>query len=202
MLMSHQIARRSWLVILGLAFSMTGCIPFDQDGSPTVAAPASTPKASSPIASLDISLPPLDIPTVSVEDTCPVAKGKSVSPDFGLAIGDGPVYAAGFGSIAVVTLARARLEGDWYYIKVLWISDPEYEGPIAIRGRQADGAHDVRFGEGADPDPILRLTAPGGSTPSGWNNWPTYTRLQAPGCYAFQVDGPNFTAIIFFEAKP
>jgi hypothetical protein len=94
-----------------------------------------------------------------------------------------------------------REEGGWYYAKVLWAATPDYAGPILVRGRQLDGPHEVRFERGADPPAELRL-ADGGITVGapGLRNWPSYTRVRAPGCYAYQVDGQDFSEVMVFQA--
>ena len=33
-----------------------------------------------------------------------------------------------------------------------------------------------------------------------WLNWPSYTRLRAGGCYAYQVDGATSSRVIVFRA--
>ena len=35
---------------------------------------------------------------------------------------------------------------------------------------------------------------------TSWRSFPSYTRLKAPGCYAYQVDGDGFRTIIVFRA--
>jgi hypothetical protein len=147
---------------------------------------------------------PLALPTVSASGVCPVATAKVVSPDFGLALGAGPVYAVGFGSEGTVGLEGLLQEGGWYYLKVLWVGEPAFSGPVLVRGGRIDAAGELRlrFERGPDPPLELRLhTAQGGVTSSGWHNWPTYTRVSSPGCYAYQVDGPAFTDVIVFEVK-
>jgi len=34
----------------------------------------------------------------------------------------------------------------------------------------------------------------------GWREWPGATWLRFPGCYAWQVDGDNFSTAIVFKA--
>jgi hypothetical protein len=47
----------------------------------------------------------------------------------------------------------------------------------------------------------MRLTRVGGSTGgTGWQNLPSFTRLRAAGCYAWQVDGTSFSRVIVFRA--
>ena len=53
----------------------------------------------------------------------------------------------------------------------------------------------------------LGLVAEAGSSKArsrgaeAWRQFPTYTRLQAPGCYAFIVTGSTFTRRIIFRVK-
>jgi len=92
---------------------------------------------------------------------------------------------------------------DWGGQKVLWVSDPKYGGPILIRGRQVDGTNGIRFGL-AGPRLLEELAFPGHSADNwsgGWRNFPSYTRLRGPGCYAYQVDGAGFSDTIVFRAS-
>ncbi|MDQ6693774.1 MAG: hypothetical protein M3014_05040 [Chloroflexota bacterium] len=158
-----------------------------------------TPLAQDPWATMRRR--PLDLPQVPSGKECPALHGKQVSPDFGLAIGRGPIYPVGLGSEGVLRYSNEWVEGGWFFAKVLWVGDPAYTGPVLVRGHQIDGPGELRFGEGADPPGELRLdTAQGGSSPSHWYNWPSYTRLRVPGCYAYQVDGTSFSDVIVFRA--
>jgi hypothetical protein len=89
----------------------------------------------------------------------------------------------------------------WSGQKVLWIVRPSYAGPVLIRGHRIDGPQGLGFGEGHVPSDELRLTASQASD-SGWSGrmWPSYTRLRAPGCYGWQIDGTNFSTVIVFRA--
>lgn len=143
---------------------------------------------------------PLNLPAVNPGSPCPAAQGKQVSPDFGLALGKGPVYPVGLGSEGALYYNNGRTEGGWLFDKVLWIGDPVYNGPVLIRGHQIDGPNELRFEEGANPtNELLLNTDRGGSTTSNWSNWPSYTRTRAPGCYAYQVDGASFSEVIVFR---
>jgi hypothetical protein len=35
----------------------------------------------------------------------------------------------------------------------------------------------------------------------GWRNFPSYTRLESPGCYAYEVKGDGFSYVIVFLAR-
>lgn len=132
-------------------------------------------------------------------------------PAFGPAHGDGPVYAVGPGTEGVLRYAAAQGGGPWFVQKVLFVVRPEYRGPVLIRGRQLDGPHEVRSEEGIGPAAELLLPEvngprgdgpppPGGANASGWDNSPRFVRVRAPGCYAWQADGLDFSAAIVFEA--
>ncbi len=150
---------------------------------------------------------PLHFPSIAVGATCPTTPLKKVTSSFGIAQGEGPAYA---------TIGQEKLEAQavLYYIdakrfgngvsenqgwggqKVLWFVDPHYQGLVLIRGHQIDGTHEIRFDQGLESQLVLDTTTGGGP----WPNRTSYTRLQAPGCYAYQVDGSNFSYIIVFRA--
>ena len=90
----------------------------------------------------------------------------------------------------------------WGGQKVLWIARPSYRGRVLIRGRQLDGGHGIRFGRGLQPtrDDALCAAIRGADGESDWYNQPSFTRLNAPGCYAWQVDGASFSHVIVFRA--
>ena len=129
-----------------------------------------------------------------------------VSRDFGPAQGSGPVYPVG-ASTALSFLYPVRpSQASWYPSpwsgnKVLWVARPRYRGPVLIRGRRLDGPQELRFGDGHLPDRELRLARADAWT-ENWRGrqWPSYTRLRAPGCYAWQVDGRGFSRVIVFRA--
>jgi hypothetical protein len=145
---------------------------------------------------------PLHLPTVTPGSPCPIGPARIVSPAFGTALGSGPLYPVGLGAGAVLAYGSAGFPAPWGGQKVLWVGDPAYHGVGLVRGHQLDGPNEVRFNEGADPATELRLdSSMPNNTTGGWNNWPSYTRVRAPGCYAYQVDGPDFTLVIPFTAK-
>jgi hypothetical protein len=151
---------------------------------------------------------PLRIPHIRPGAPCP--RTPVVQHPRGTPVGNrvavSPVYAGGILGRLSVELPPGRAQVDffgsaWGGNKVLWESSPDYRGPLLIRGRQVDGHHLVRFETGAPPPSELELAAGRGMIDgSGWGAWPSYTRVRAPGCYAWQVDGTDFTDFIFFRA--
>jgi hypothetical protein len=85
--------------------------------------------------------------------------------------------------------------------KALWYFAPAVRGPVLIRGHQLDGLNELRFEQGALPPTELTFRAEG-FDPGGWSGRPSYTRVRAAGCYAYQVDGATFTEVIVFAAQP
>lgn len=91
-------------------------------------------------------------PRLAAEDSCPVAaEGHQISTEFAAAVGPGPVYPVGLSWPQGATLypwGSAVVNGDWYSVKTLWVIDPEYNGPVLIRGGQIDGSELLRFSSG------------------------------------------------------
>jgi hypothetical protein len=90
----------------------------------------------------------------------------------------------------------------WYSAKTLWVIDPSYAGPVLIRGVQLDGKGAVGFGEGPfighlviPPEPTVNMQRDGSRTAPGG------TFVKGPGCYAFQVDGLDFSYNLIFSVQ-
>jgi hypothetical protein len=140
-------------------------------------------------------------PTLGPGEACPTARGRVVNADFGPAIGRGPVYAAALGTDGVLEIAPAENfdSHEWAGQKVLWVVDKSYDGPVVIRGQRLDGPGIVRFDEGDVPPALISIGAGGGGY--YWRNRPSYTRVQGPGCYAWEVEGDGFAYPIVFLAR-
>lgn len=159
---------------------------------------------------------PLALTTLAPHAACPASPGHDFAAGLGIGLGAGPVYAVAPGSdsgaLALLPphALGARGQG-WAGQKVVWFVDPTYQGPVLIRGRRLDASGQVRFNGGLDQvaeianlpaAPLLAaLRLEGDSSPSApWPGWPSYTRVRASGCYAYQADGTNFSEIIVFQA--
>jgi hypothetical protein len=143
----------------------------------------------------------LHIPQLAAGARCPVTPATSTV--FGLAQGKGPVWPVlafpQFAFFYPVRPQQVYYPSDWSGNKVLWIARL-YRGPVLIRGAQLDGPNTMRFGLGHTPAKEMRLTSIGGTSPGGWQDRPSSTRLRAAGCYAWQVDGTTFSRVIVFRA--
>jgi hypothetical protein len=145
---------------------------------------------------------PLHLPTLAAGEPCPVS-AVDESFDFGRygvvrGIGPGPAWPIGFeqpGSVLRFTYPPPPKSGfygsEWSGNKVLWFTSPDVLGPFLIRGRRLDAPDVLRFDEGTLPPTEMRFSA----------GRPSYTRVRAPGCYAYQVDGPKFSYPVVFRAE-
>lgn len=144
----------------------------------------------------------LAIPRLEDGEPCPRTKGRKLSRHFAPGLGVGPAYPVGLGREGVLDELEPpeRFDSEeWAGQKVLWVVDPRYDGPVLIRGRQLDGPNEVRFDEGDVPPKQIWLPAED-APDERWRERPS--RLKGSGCYGYQVDGPNFSLVIVFEAKP
>ena len=149
----------------------------------------------------------LHLPVLRPGQPCPATPGRLINTaEFGgIALGVGPVrpiiaqQPPAVARRGIAYLAPSSAPG-WLAIKTLWFSVPAYQGPFVIRARRLD--HPGPVGLGGRPT-ATRFAVPSGPTPSTFNGWRTVpggTWVKAPGCYAWQVDGPTFREEIVVEA--
>jgi hypothetical protein len=89
----------------------------------------------------------------------------------------------------------------WLEAQVTWTAVGGYMGPLLIRGAMLGGGA-VGFGAGAVPYDELQLLDAGQGAPRVTGNgraWITDTRVRSGGCYAYQVDGTNFSEVVVFR---
>jgi hypothetical protein len=157
---------------------------------------------------------PLHVPVVADGAPCPVSGvGAANFGKYGVAngIGPGPAYPIGFGQPgSVLQFGPPDSSGEfagsaWSGQKVLWFVVPAYRGPVLIRGRRLDAPDVLRFDRGKVPPTEMRfmknMARAGGAGEYGQRERPSYTRLRAAGCYAYQIDGTTFSRVIVFQAR-
>jgi hypothetical protein len=124
----------------------------------------------------------------------------------------GPVYGALIGGAPRIVFLSGQPtigESNWRVVRTIWSSRPSYEGPVLVRGGRLDRPGRLGFGSRDRPRKELRL--PVGSWPrqrrwvdpsrEGWRATSVPTRIRAPGCYAFQVDGLGFSYVLAFGVQ-
>jgi hypothetical protein len=153
---------------------------------------------------------PLHVPQIRPGERCPVAARRSQpTARLGVMLGDGPVRAVGVadGVLPYTPPSDNPLNAfrgsRWGGGKVLWAVDPTVKDDVVIRGHQIDGDGELRFGMSVDPDTTLVLHGPGAQPydGTGWRNFPSTTRVQHPGCYAYQIDTTSTSTMLVLAVR-
>ncbi|HYP20587.1 MAG TPA: hypothetical protein VEY08_10975, partial [Chloroflexia bacterium] len=171
------------------------------DNAPATPSPA-------PDAYAQLRQRPLKTQPLAPGGSCPTSKSRSdVRPGIYL-FGTGPVYLQRVptasdvdGEIGLAPYMYAE-NRDAYAVKGPWLSEPEYPGPILIRGQQLDGDGVVRFDydQGSFSGEIAQGDSNSRGAYAGWSGWASAIWVPGAGCYALQIDGLHFTDVIVLRA--
>lgn len=148
---------------------------------------------------------PFQIPHLASGGKCPVTPSRTLSRLFSAGQGTGPVFpvgaADGLRFLYPVQPTQGWYPSRWSGNKIAWTAQATFAGLVLVRGRRLDGRYALRFGDGSFPATELRLTfGPKDLGEGGWLQHGTFTRLRAPGCYAWQLDGRTFSRVVVFRA--
>lgn len=187
---------------LGVAALVTvsGC---DDPPRPSLTGPTTSASTADGFAALRR---PWVHPPIAAGAICPVTtEVQQPDPALGPLLGTGPARPAGIGTGAILEYESPAHGGNWTDRtwggqKVLWAVDPTVDGPVLVRGRQLDGPNALAFEDPAQPH--LRLsTGSYEGRAGGWRDYPSFTRVRTPGCYAYQIDTGAGTWSIVFTAR-
>jgi hypothetical protein len=146
---------------------------------------------------------PVRFPVLRAGQRCPTSRGTPFNNSYigGIALGTGPVRViAGSNRRGVAELINPSSSPPWLALKTLWFSLPAYQGPFVIRAKRLGHPGPVTL---ADPPVMTPLVVPPGPTLNsafGYRTVPGGLFVETPGCYAWQVDGLNFSEIIVVRA--
>ena len=165
-----------------------------------------------PRTSASLLTRPLHFPAFGPARTCPASSGKTLDTKYfdGVALGSGPVrvLVGNRGDLlrGRVDVGATEVPG-WSALETLWLSTPDYDGPFVVRAKHLDGRSPIEVKPGStglEPG-SGPLVVPSGPTLNtfrdGYRTVPGSTWVSSPGCYAWQVDGRNFSEIIVIEAR-
>lgn len=196
-----------YLLCLVWAMLLPACIPTSP--APIATVPTGSALTISPTSpAVDYQARPLQLPSLAAGQACPRQTPQLITERFGSALGAGPVYAAGFatsGTLGFLDPPPASslfARSDWNGAKVLWFIAPTYTGPVRIRGGRIDASGELRFDQDQPLASDIHIAAMSAQETPNWRDRPSFTRFQSAGCYAYQVDGEDFSYTIVFEAVP
>jgi hypothetical protein len=208
---------RIWLSLLGIALILlAGCSSGSNTQAPTATATSTTtsstattvPATTTTGATADWSAlesKPLHLPDISAGATCPVTPSQQhIAPDHQYAAGNGPVYLvneAANNPVIFLDAGSSDPGSPWKISKIFWEVSATYTGPAIVRGGQIDGASALNFngglgqtaGNNQGTEPILHELRLLGDPHGQWKTYLTFVRIKQAGCYAFQIDGQNFS---------
>ena len=190
--------RRRWLVV-GLVVLLAIV------GSLAASVLARSPRTTSLLAR------PLHFPSLQPGESCPATAGATVNNSFfgGVALGSGPVRVliANRGDLIQgrAVLGFATDTRGWLALQTLWYAMPSYNGPFVVRAKRlgSNGPIEVQPGRtGQEPGsgPLVVPAGPTLNTYDGIRTIPGSTWVTSAGCYAWQVDGRNFSEVIVVDA--
>jgi hypothetical protein len=176
-------------------------------GTPAPPVPSSPPASTAASTSIEAALlaRPLRLPRVAPGRPCPTSRATARTPVAQEAdtngLGTGPLYPIAFyiGNNATLNLGQETPGPDGLYeMKVVWASSGAYRGPAVVRVGRIDGPGRgyVRLYYYPDASRGDAVVFPPESVPA---DFPSGTWVSGPGCYAYQVDGPEGTEIIVFR---
>jgi hypothetical protein len=205
-------ARSQLFILLGRATS-----PTPTSLSSTSAIATSTTQLARAWALLEAR--PLKLPHLDAGAACPATPGREIVSSLAFVLGNSLVVVAqpGADQGQLTYFDPQRLgpsAGQWGGQSALWVAAVKYQGPVLVRGGRLDAPGMLRFNGGLEQPTIGEgtwVSAPllsdlhllSENTNVSWAAMGIgYTRIQDPGCYAYQVDGTTFHETIYFQAVP
>lgn len=144
----------------------------------------------------------LKVPTLAPGAECPVTPTQTIGSGSPSKRDEIPGY--GYGTWPVFLSGQDR----WFAGEAaLLLINPEYGGPLIVRGHQLDGSGGMPLQSTSDApsSPVGTHGVEFGPATSAtkWREWNgQITPGAAPGCYALQADGFTFTTQIIFAIQP
>jgi hypothetical protein len=194
------------LLVLGAAVLLVGCAALPASNEPV--ASLRTDRIGNQLPSLvdeatwaKLDAHPLMLPPPTAGAPCPVTPAVQISSFVGALAGTGPIYVTGN------RIYYSRAPDGSIFAKVAWISRPDYKGPALIRGARIDASEEVRFDRGgAARQSELHFEYDTGvrsaGSEEGWRFLPSLVLISGAGCYAFQIDGLDWSTTVVMDAVP
>jgi hypothetical protein len=151
-----------------------------------------------------VSEPPLNLPAVAAGQRCPASPPAAHGTALPGSLGNGPVRLAAASSAGTVFFEDWP-GGAWKAIDVLWTVEPDFTGPVLVRGARLDGHGELAFGDASQPLRELRIEEPSGEILAidGTSLLSTASvRVKSAGCYGLQIDAGGRSSTVIIEVRP
>jgi hypothetical protein len=197
------------LVLLVAAGLLAACTatPAPTPTTPPVVGPPGPQPTSDGTVVAELLARPVRSPSVAAGAPCPrspkVSHSPVVQPADAEGLGAAPIYPISFyiGDGTITMLEKTANSDGLYDAKVVWASSDDYEGPAVVRVARLDaqgrGKVTLSYNSAASRGDAVIFDVPAHPT-----DWPSFTAVSGPGCYAYQVDGVGFSESIYFEVRP
>jgi hypothetical protein len=211
-------------LVIVLALLTAACGATSHGGPLTAGLPAANASVAPASNLAEMRNRALLLPAVAANQACPITPHHDLNPVVNGGKGKGPGFGFGPGPAYLSGIDQLYPGG---FDNEVWLIDPAYNGPVLVRGHQINGAGLVEFqepitfpvggfsGAGSPPPsaPVRKVTIDGSPVPfyqeldlpakpatdRFWRMFFARTHIEAPGCYAFQLDGVEFSLVIVFQ---
>jgi hypothetical protein len=143
---------------------------------------------------------PLHFPSTA-GGPCPASRGHQTS--YGpMALGHGPVRVGidNAGDLRHGRVHPAAYSPSWLALKTHFLSLPSYRGPFLVRARRLDHPGTIALGPTpSEAGPLVVPAGPADNGTAGSREFPYFTFVRSPGCYAWQIDGLTFSDIVVVQ---
>ena len=161
-------------------------------------------RVSDPVSAANLFRDWTDVPNESTDCTSPATAPPPRATGLGgerITVEGGPISIVLTEVPPVSTNAVSGSGEHWRGTKALFLSDPGYDGPFLVRGRNTNTGSRMAFGEG--PALAWLLAPPGPSTNSvgGFRQYPGGLYVTEAGCFALRIDGPQFAYEILIDVR-
>ncbi len=166
-------------------------------------------------ACIALVIEPPTLPTLEIDQVCPVSKGSRstvarqnhIFGAGGLWLGEGPVFMGlvwkassdSDGRFGIGPIPDSMKFAGHVRAKTAWAAEPDFSGQAIVTGRSLDAtARPLQFSY-AGTGPTLSLIAPSRPADGLWSFWPTSMHIPGPGCYAIQIHTQSGADSLVFE---
>lgn len=192
MVSHHQVAQGRWLICgIVCIVLLTACTASPSAPSLTKKGPSSSGTSQAVLLG------------TAPQNCAPGPTPKEVNPAFGPAIGQSPLWAAGFaGPHATVHLAHSLYTQNGWEVKILWLLEPNATQPVTLQGGdQTIASRHLSFDVTGQitPKPMLD---PRETAHDQWATFPSHVFVPAVGCYMVTATWAGNTWHVPFTAAP